>query len=180
MPVRRGFTVWLLATCANLAERLRDNPFGRPLHPESFEDGGQFVGDVYALMAHPYERVRGLALPADRCDLLLLHINVEYLLAGTDRAGVLLEVGLGRKHAQPIADAHAIELNYRVAAATADHLEVRLEAGQGPFSSRDYRIRPGVVPVAEGGTFLHLSSSCRYGLAAHLQGGARLVGERRA
>lgn len=169
-------TASLHAKYAELGDRLRDNPFQRALYLDSSDASGALTGDIYALVDYPFATV-GAALddPEDWCEVLILHINVKYCRAAPDGAGRMLKVSIGKKSAQDLDDAYAIEFAYRVASATPRYLEIRLDAEQGPMSTRDYRIRLQAVPVENGRTFLHLTYSYGYGLAGKLAMKAYLV-----
>lgn len=159
----------LQARYASLDDRLRNNPFQRPLTLDSAESPNDLRGDIHAVVDHPFATVSAALRDADSwCDVLILHINTKYCRAGSDTGGTVLAVSVGRKTAQALEDAHPIAFSYRVAAATPEYLEVRLDAPEGPLSTRNYRILLRAVPVGSGRTFLHLAYSYDYGLAGRL------------
>ncbi|NTV95198.1 MAG: hypothetical protein HGA75_07235 [Thiobacillus sp.] len=160
---------WLQGRYAALAERLRQNPFQRPLYLESSESGATLRGDIYAVLDHPFATV-GAALdePEEWCDVLILHVNTKYCRAAADPTGTLLKVRIGKKSAQPLDDAQAVEFAYRAAKAGANYMEIRLDAAQGPLSTHDYRLRLQAVPLDPGRTFIHLGYAYGYGLAGRL------------
>jgi hypothetical protein len=158
----------LLAKYAALAEPLLHNPFKRALYLESSETSDTLKGDIYALVDYPFATFRAaLDGPDEWCDVLILHINTKYCHATPDRSPIL-KVSLGKKYAQPLDDAHAIEFTYRVAKAAPRYLEIRLDAETGPLSTRDYRIRLQAVPVEGNRTFLQLSYSYAFGFTGQL------------
>jgi hypothetical protein len=57
---------------------------------------------------------------------------------------------------------------YRVAAQAPNYLQIRLDAGEGPLSTRDYRIVLEAVPLENGQTFIRLSYSYAYGSVGRL------------
>jgi len=159
----------LQAKYVSLGERLRYNPFRRALSLDSSESPDNLRGDVYALVNYPFSTVSAALHGAeDWCDVLILHINTKYCHASTDQANTVLMVRIGKKIAQPIEDAYPIEFRYRVAAATAQYLEIQLDAKKGPLSTRNYRIQLQAVPVGNDRTFLHLTYAYDYGLAGRL------------
>lgn len=159
----------LRAKYQSLRERLKDNPFQRPLFMESAESSSALKGDVYALLDYPFASVSGaLSGPRQWCDVLILHLNIKYCHAASDQAGPVLKVNIGKKEAQPLDDAYPIDFAYRLAAATPDYLEVQLNAEEGPLSTSDYRIHLEAIPLEGGQTFLHLTYSYAYGLAGRL------------
>ncbi|MYZ53825.1 hypothetical protein [Malikia spinosa] len=152
-----------------LRSALADNAFGRPLVLESVQQGDRLSGEIHAVIAQPFA-VAAAALQSHQawCDILMLHLNVKHCLAlgaGADRR---LQIAIGRKHDQPVADAFALGLGYRILASQSDYLALRLEAADGPLGTRDFRIALELTPAPAGGSFMRLSYSYRYGLAARL------------
>jgi len=159
----------LKARHAALAEQLSDNPFQRPLHLESRQTEDTLQGDIYAVIEQPYAVV-GTALQGSGhwCDILILHLNVKSCRASSGSAGEVLRLHIGRKFEQALADAYPFEFAYRVATATPEFLRVLLEAKDGPLGTSRYRIKLEVVALDERRSFLHLSYSYAYGLAARV------------
>ena len=136
---------------------------------ESKETNGILTGDVYAVVAQPYDVVGG-TLPQMHhwCDILMLPFNVKGCSArGSGRSGNL-SVAIGRKADQPVSDAYLVDFSYRVVAATADYLSVQLGADSGPFGTKNYRIVLQATPLDAKRSFVHLSYSYGYGAAARL------------
>lgn len=155
----------LRAKHGQLAEQLRNNPYGRALHIDSTESPNALQGDVYALLDHPFADVKeALRSPDAWCDIMLLPFNTKYCRASEER----LAVRIGRKYNQPVEQAYRLDFSFRNSAASDDYLETRLNAAQGPVGTRDYRIRVEAVPVEGGKTFLHLSYSYGYGTAGKI------------
>ena len=89
---------------ADLKEQLRNNPYGRQLHIDSAETSNSLQGDVYAVLDHPFERVRqALQDPGAWCDIMLLPFNTR----ACDASGNQLAVRIGRKPDQPVAKAQS-------------------------------------------------------------------------
>ncbi|MHB1145788.1 MAG: hypothetical protein ACYCZS_12905 [Thiobacillus sp.] len=159
----------LHAKYASLGEQLHHNPFRRALSLNSSESSSELKGNIYALVDYPFSTVSAaLNGPEHWCDVLILHINTKHCRATTDKTRTVLTVSIGKKTPQPIQDAYPIEFSYRVAAATAKHLEIQLTAQEGPLSTRNYRIQLQAIPVGNGRTFLHLAYSYDYGMAGRL------------
>jgi hypothetical protein len=152
-----------------LQNRLNHNQFQRPLYLDSSETSDSVTGDIYARIDFPFAMVRAaLNNPGDWCEILILHVNTKYCRASPRGQGTVLNVSIGRKYDEPLEKAYRVDFAYRVAAQTANYLQVRLNADAGPFSTRDYRILLEAVPLDTGGTFLQFSYSYAYGLAGRL------------
>ncbi len=161
--------VSLRAQYSALQDQLGNNQFQRPLHLDSSETTWGVKGDIYALVNYPFA-IAGAALSSagNWCDILMLHLNTKYCRAATAAAGDIINVSIGKKHDQPLDEAYRVVFAHRVAAQTADYLQVTLSADEGPLSTRDYRIVLEAIPLDSGRTFIHLSYSYTYGLMGRL------------
>jgi hypothetical protein len=150
----------LKARHAELREQMRNNSYGRHLHIDSTEGSNTLQGDVYAVIDHPYEKVKdALQDPNAWCDIMLLPFNTKACQAGEGR----LSVRIGRKYNQPADQAYPIDFAFSNVAGGANYLETRLTAAQGPVGTRDYRIQVKAVPAEGGRTFLHMSYAYGFG-----------------
>ena len=150
---------------AALLPQLEKNALRGPLHIESSE--GQ--GEVYAVLDVPFATVSAaLANPAHWCDVMMLHLNTKSCRSHGAGAAVQLELRIGRTYAQPLADAQRVLFDWRATVAPGDSLQVRLDAPDGPFDTRDYRILLEAVPLEGERTFLHMGSSFQSGTASRL------------
>ena len=152
-----------------LREALASNAFGRPLVLESMLSDNGLKGDVYAVVGRPF----GLVSPALQgmnhwCDILIVHINVKNCQARGSGADSVLSLAVGRKFDQPLADAYRVDFAYRVGASQPEYLQVLLKADSGPLGTRDYRLVIEVIPRDATSSFVHLSYSYAYGMAARL------------
>jgi len=153
---------------ASLREQLAKNQFQRPLVLESTQNSGDLKGEVYAVVDQPFSVVGEALQGMDHwCDLLILHLNVKSC-AFTAQPADVLSLYVGRKFDQPLADAYRVNFTYRVAATSADYLRVQLAADEGPMSTRDYRLALEAVPLDGRHSFIHMSYSYGYGMAARL------------
>jgi hypothetical protein len=159
----------LKARHAALAEQLSETPFKRPLHLESRQTANTLQGDIYAVIEQPFALV-GMALQGSThwCDILILHLNVKNCRASAGPSGEVLRLHIGRKFEQALADAYLFEFTYRVVTATPEFLQVLLEARDGPLGTRSYRIALEAVALDNRRSFLHLSYSYAYGVAARM------------
>ena len=151
-----------------LQDKFANNQFGRPLVLESNQTSGDLKGDVYAIVDHPFSMVQqALQSPDHWCDILILHLNVKGCKAsgGTPK---MLNLSVGRKFDQPIEDAYELDFKYKVAASTADYLQVLLNADEGPLSTKNYRIQVEVIPLDAKRSVIHMSYAYGYGFAARL------------
>ncbi len=158
---------------------LASNAFQRPLVLESSEAPGGLQGDIYALVEQPFG-VAGPALQggAHWCEVMILHLNVKQCRASDKAAGSRLEVAVGSKYDQPLADSYRFEFAYRIVALRADYLQVRLDADAGPLGTSQYRIVLEVVALDAARSFIHLSYAYGYGFAARaaMQGYLATIG----
>lgn len=154
---------------AALREQLAHNAFDRPIHLASTENPGDVRGDIYALIEQPYVVVSAALRGVDNwCDVLILHQNVKSCRISRAGGADMLNLHIGRKHYQPLADAQRIDFLFRVNAEAADYLQVLLNADEGPLGTRQYRIELEVADLDGQRSFLHLSYAYAYGMPARI------------
>ena len=160
---------WLRARFAALKGELASNAFRRPMHMESHESANDVVGEIYAHVAFPFA-VAGAALekPSQWCDVLILHLNTKYCIPEGKAPGTSLHVHIGKKFDQLKDDAYLLNFAYRVAARSANYLQVKLTSPDGPLSTHDYRIDLEATPAEDGGTYIRLSYSYGFGIVSKL------------
>ena len=166
-PAHAGDASTLKARHDSLRASLASNAFKRPLHLESSEASDTLKGDVYARVEQSF----AVAGPALRdvthwCDILILHLNVKACRGSNTKDGQKLHINVGRKYDQPLADTYLIDFQFKVVTSTPDYLQVVLDADKGPLGTRDYRILLEVVALDARHSFLHMSYSYAYGIAA--------------
>ena len=159
----------LLEKHVALAGQLAQNVYRRPLVLESFEGANAVTGSAYAVLNSPFSAVSAaFKSPKRWCEMLILHINTKYCHAGTDESPSMLNVNIGKKTAQQLEDAFALQFSYRLAASSPDYLAAQLKADKGPLGTHNYRIELQAVPLPDGKTFMHLRYSYGFGVASRL------------
>ncbi len=165
-PDSTGATA-LRATHAELRSKLDHSAFQRPLHLDSRQAPGTLHGDIHAVIDHSFAtvetQVRGAA---QWCEILMLHLNVKHCAPGSGDDGEMLAAHIGKKTEQPLDRTHRVAFRYQVTASSTEYLQIRLDAGSGPFGTRDYRIMFEAIPLDAGRTFVHLAYSYGYGPVA--------------
>ncbi len=141
----------------------------QPVYLQSTESGNQVQGDVHALLNARFAQVReNLSRPAQWCGVLILHLNVQYCRASGAPGQELLDVGLGRKFDEPLADLHWLQFSSRVVHADDNYLQLVLDAPAGPMGTRDYRLVFEATPAADQRTLVRLGFGYGHGIAARL------------
>ena len=159
----------LKARHGELTERLANNAFGRPLALESAQTSNDLKGDIFSVVGYPFATVEQAVKPAPNwCDILILHLNVKGCKATNSAGGTTLSVAAGRKFDQPIEDAYKLDFVYKLAKSSPDYLQVVLNADEGPFGTRNYRIQLQATPIDANRTFIHMSYAYGYGMAAKM------------
>lgn len=168
-PSNESNTAALLEKHAALVGQLAQNQYRRPLFLESSENANTVSGNAYAVLDSPFGTVSATFKSPNRwCEVLILHINTKYCRASADRSPSTLAVSIGKKTAQQLKNASALEFTYRMAAASPNYLAVQLNADKGPLGTSNYRIELQAVPLPEGKTFMHFRYSYGYGVAGRL------------
>ncbi|MGZ3239046.1 MAG: hypothetical protein ACXWJK_01490 [Burkholderiaceae bacterium] len=148
----------LRAQYDSLKEQLQHNQFKRQLVLDSTEAPDRLKGSIYAVVDYPFSAVRaGLNNPDHWCDVLLLHMNTKYCRAETKMSGTILNVNIGKKTPEDLADSKRLAFNYKVAALTPDYFKIMLNAKEGPMGTSDYHIALEAVTLDDSRTFIHLT-----------------------
>jgi hypothetical protein len=156
----------LRAKYAELRPSLERNQFGRPVHLDSTESNGHLKGEVHALLAHPYAKVRdGLASAKSWCDLLTLPFNVKRCESTGENAIALY---IGRTKETPLSQCVRIDFRYSALVVSDDLLKLQLEAPNGPLGTKNYRIVLEATPLDASRTFMHMSYGYGYGTVSRL------------
>lgn len=132
------------------------NSFGFPLFLESFERDDRVHVDVYGIFDQTFSSVVNvLNVPANWCDIVSLHPNVKACtyreLPGTWQ----LTFYIGRKVYQPPEDTHQVIYHYRKVLHQQGYMDIDLNADEGPFGTKDHRMRFEALPIDGGRTFVH-------------------------
>ena len=152
-----------------LAPQLADNPFGGPLVLQSQEVARRIDGEVYAVLEHPFATVSAaLSDPAQWCEILVLHLNTKYCRRGDERGATLLDMRVGRKTPQSLSSATRLAFRWGEPVSAAGYFAVQLDAADGPYDTRDYRLLAEAVPLPGNRTFLHMGYALSYGGASDL------------
>jgi hypothetical protein len=165
-------------------EHTRRISLDRPVYLESTETPDRLRGDVYTLVDHPFADVRVALTRAERwCDILILHVNVQYCRATGAPGHELLNAGIGRKIDQPLADVYWLDLVYEVPHGGDDYLNIELKASNGPLGTKDYLIVVEVAAYGAAQSVMHFTYAYSYGFMARLAmqaylmtGGSKKVG----
>lgn len=159
----------LQARHAELREQLRPNAHGHSLVVDSSERQDRLTGDVSAVLDHPFADVQAaLRSPGAWCEVMILPFNTKYCHAVDGADGPALLLRIGRKVDQPLDRTYKLLLAWRSVAATPQYLETRMEAGDGPMGTRDYRIVLAAIPIEGNRTFMRLTYSYGFGFSGRV------------
>lgn len=159
----------LQARHATLQAQLADNPFGRPLVLQSEQGARRIEGEVHAVVEHPYPAVSAaLSDPGRWCDILILHLNNKYCRRTEANGATRVDLRVGKKHPQAVHAATLLSFAWRPAVVRSDYLAVQMQAQEGPYDTRDYRLLVEAVPLDGQRTFLRMGYGFSYGRASDL------------
>jgi hypothetical protein len=157
----------LRARYVALSQRLENSAIQRGLHVESTDSSSAPRGDVYAVIDYPFATVAtAFAAPANWCESLILHLNVQYCRASTRDGHPHVSAALGKKTNQPLDDTHRIDLVYKVAESSADYTRVELGSREGPLGTGNYLIVLELTEIDEQRAFMHIQYSYTQGVLA--------------
>ena len=148
----------LLDTYHRNMVRLEANSFGLPLFLDSFERDDKVLVDVYGIFDYPFSSVVNmLNVPANWCDIVSLHLNVKACTYRELPGDWMLTFYFGRKVYQPPEDTRPVVYHYRNVEQQQGYLDIILSADEGPFGTKDHRMRFEALPLDKGRTFVHVS-----------------------
>jgi len=154
---RQGEDILLGAYHRNMA-RLEANSFGLPLFLDSFERDDKVLVDVYGIFDYPFSSVVNmLKVPANWCDIVFLHLNVKACTYRERQGAWMLTFYFGRKVYQPPENTRPVIYHYRNVEQQQGYLDITLSADEGPFGTKDHRMRFEALPLDKGRTFVHVS-----------------------
>lgn len=157
-----------------LSKELKNNQFNRPLALQSSESSDALKGEIYAVLDYPFEKVNSaLNNPEHWCDVLILHINVKYCQSKSgsklaSSSGTILNINLGKKHDQPLAETYQANFNYKSITTASNYFSVEMKADSGPLGTKNYRIWVEATPLNNKQTFLHFTYHYSFGLTGRL------------
>lgn len=159
----------LRARHAALQEPLARNQFQRPLVIESSQTAGNLKGEIFSVVDVPHALLNTALQGTDHwCDILMVHLLVKDCRATVAGPAPAISLAVARTWNQTLADAHHIDFDYKLVAATTDYLHVQLNADTGPMGTKNYRLMLEAVPLDAKRSFVHMSYSYGYGLAARM------------
>ena len=175
-PQADGFAIALTGQYKALNNALQNNPFKRQLVLKSTESPDALKGEIYAVLDYPFEQVNsGINNPDHWCDALILHINIKYCRAIHSNTGTVLDINLGKKYEQPLAETYDTKFNYQNITTAANYFSVEMKAADGPLGTKDYRIWVEATPINNKQTFLHFTYAYSFGLTGRLAMNAYLA-----
>lgn len=137
---------------------LATNSFGLPLVVESSEQDDRVQVDVYGIFDHSFNSIaNALKVPANWCDIVFLPPNVKTCTYRKLNDRWQLTFYLGRKEYQAPEDARKIICRYRSSEQQHGYLDIMLNADDGPFGTKNHRMRTEALPLDGGKTFIHVS-----------------------
>lgn len=159
----------LLEKYEQLKPQLQRNQFNRPLYLDSAESQGTLKGDIYAVLSYPFSSVtQSFKGPEHWCDMLILHLNTKYCRSTNENSKPKLLVSIGKKNDQPLSEAYRVAFNFSAPNTADDYLDVMLNAREGPMGTHDYKIVLEAIPLPGEKSFIHLTYSYGYGMAAEI------------
>ncbi len=157
----------LLKKYHEIEKPLHEHTSGIPVFIESFDEGHVLCGNVYSIILHPFSNVKkALTDPANWCDISLLHLNIKACTFKKDENIQKITFYSGRKFYQPPEDAFVLEYQFQVIDSKSAYFKILLTADSGPMDTSDYRIELEAIPLKGHKTFIRLSYTYKYGLAA--------------
>ncbi len=167
-PSEQGHQTLLETYQRNLA-RLENSSFGLPLAVDSAEINDQIHVDVYGIFAHPFSNmVNVLQVPANWCDIVPLYPNIKACTAKNIADGWELTFYLASKGYHPPQDSRPVIYRFGFMARQEQYIDINLTADDGPFGTKNHKMRFETLPLEGDRTFVHVSYGYRDSTALRL------------
>jgi hypothetical protein len=127
--------------------------------------------DVYGIFDHSFGSVADmLKVPSNWCDIAALHPNVKACIYSElpGEGEWRLTFYTGRKASHSPEQSHPHTYRYRTVDQRQDYLALDLVADEGPFGTRDHRMRFEALPLPGERTFVRVSYAYSHGFAIAL------------
>jgi len=157
----------LRARYVALSVKLEESPIQRGLYLESTDSSHAPRGDAYAVIDYPFATVAAaFAQPANWCESLILHLNVQFCRAGISDGGPQLSAAVGKKTNQPLDDLYRINFVYKLLESSATYTRVELSSSKGPLGTGNYLIAMELIALDGQRSFMHMQYSYTQGFMA--------------
>ena len=148
----------LLSTYHRIEDKIGKSNFDPPLLLESLEQNNNVHVDVYGIFEYPFSSiVSALEVPANWCDIVFLHLNTKACTYRELQGDWQLTFYLGRKFYQPPEDTRQIIYHFQNVVQQQGYLDIILNSDEGPFGTKDHRIRFEALPLDGKRSFVHIS-----------------------
>ncbi len=135
-----------------------------PFSIESSMSKNASTVDIYGTMKYPFDNVQNeLLVPPNWCEILLPNIHVKACTYEKVKDKWLLNIYRVDEFSQTLDDAYQMKFEYRVGELHPGYFKISLTALEGPSHTKDHRFELEAIPLNEGGAFVHLRYSFRYG-----------------
>lgn len=128
----------------------------------------QLGAEIHAMIEQPFaDLARSLTTPENWCEFVPLNYNVKACTHQQMDGDTWLTFYAGSKEYGTPDDAHPLRYRVQVLKAGKEHFHVQLNAEEGPFGTRDYRIELEAIP-SKSNTSIRLRSSYKQSLRSRL------------
>ncbi|HXX57206.1 MAG TPA: hypothetical protein VEI96_04340 [Thermodesulfovibrionales bacterium] len=146
-----------------IERELKESTSPIPFYLESTENNNVSHGDIYGILHYPFDTIRnGLLVPANWCEIVLLHPDIRACTYQKLRHRWLINIYNVKKFSQPLGDAYHMKFVFPASTLKDFYFDIAFTADVGPFSTQDHHFEFEAVPVTTGSTFIHLSYSYGY------------------
>jgi hypothetical protein len=133
-----------------------NNQFGVPIYLESKDNGSILRVDLYSILDYPFEGIKdAMQSPSAWCDITSLMLNIKASTCCKVSDQWHLTIYTGKKNYQPPKDAYKQDFGFQITALEPGYMDIVLNSKEGPFFTKDHRMRFEATPLDEKRTFMH-------------------------
>jgi hypothetical protein len=152
-----------------IEEQLLDNVYGIPIYLESSDKKKLMQGDVYGIIYHPFNKVsKALSSISSWCEIMPQHLNIKGCTYEYINNQCRLNLYSGRKKYKKPDNAYRLNYDFNVRSLSDDYFYTMLNADEGPYDTKEYKINVEAIPLSETSTFIHFNYGYQYGFITNI------------
>ena len=152
-----------------IEEQLLENVYGIPIYLESSHRKKLMQGEVYGIIYHPFNKVSNtLSSISSWCEIMPQHLNIKGCTYEYVNNQCRLTLYSGRKRYKNPGDSYRLNYEFNVRSLNDRYFFTTLNAAEGPFDTREYKINVEAIPVSDSSTFIHFNYEYQYGFLTNI------------
>lgn len=152
-----------------IEEQLLDNVYGIPIYLDSSHEKKLMQGEVYGIIYNPFNEVsKALNSITSWCEIMPQHINIKGCTYEYIKDQCIVTFYTGRKRYKKPDNAYRLNYEFNVRSLGEEYFFTTLNADEGPYDTKEYKINVEAIPLSETSTFIHFNYEYQYGFITNI------------